>query len=221
MDILIVRHAESEGNAAGRMQGRRDLPLSQLGRSQARALGAWLASLGARWDATYASPLSRAFQTAEIVTELAHAPPPLSEALIQEIAAGQLEGLTREEMAERFPTFLGRGIGDLGDFAEFGGESYDEVQSRVQRFAALLEARHRENGERVLVVAHGGFNFQLVKHLICAPVPRVCILKMGNCASTLVRMRERRARYIGEIVWHVPVELMGERSADGNAALFR
>jgi len=221
MDILIARHAESEGNAAGRMQGRQDLPLSELGRRQARALGAWLSSLGARWDATYASPLARAWETAQIVSPLVPAPDPVAEPLLQEIAAGSLEGLNRDEMNERHPTFLGRGITGLGDFAEYGGESYDEVQVRVRQFVALLETRHRPRGERVLVVAHGGFNFQLVKQLICEPVPRVCILKMGNCSSTLVRMRERRGRYIGEIVWHVPVELMGERSVEGNAALFR
>ena len=40
-------------------------------------------------------------------------------------------------------------------------------------------------------------------------------------SNSLVRMRERRDHYIGEIVWHLPIELLGERSADGTAMLFR
>jgi hypothetical protein len=67
----------------------------------------------------------------------------------------------------------------------------------------------------VLCVGHGGLNFQLLKQLICEPVPRVCIVRMGNCSATLVRFRERRGTFMGEIVWHVPVELMGASSREG------
>jgi broad specificity phosphatase PhoE len=73
----------------------------------------------------------------------------------------------------------------------------------------------------VLIVGHGGINFQLLKLLICEPVPRVCILRMGNCGVTLVRMRERRGRYLGELVWHVPLELMGAAAGEGVSSVFR
>ena len=63
----------------------------------------------------------------------------------------------------------------------------------------------------MLLVGHGGINFQLLKLMICEPVPRVCIVRMGNCSATLVRLRQRRDRYIGEVAWHVPIELMGGR----------
>ena len=74
---------------------------------------------------------------------------------------------------------------------------------------------------RVLLVGHGGFHYQLAKTLLCEPVPRVCILKMGNCTVSLLRLRERRGLYLGELVFHVPVELMGGTSGDGAARLFR
>ncbi len=220
MDILIVRHAESEGNAAGRMQGRRDPPLTELGRSQANALGGWLATLGVSWDVTYASPQARAWETARIVTRLAAAPAPEPEPLLQEIAAGELEGLTREEMIEKFPSFLGRGVTGLGDFAEYGGESYADVQDRVQRFVTRLESEHRESSHKVLVFGHGGYNFQLVKWLVCEPVPRVMSLKFGNCTATLVRMRQRRQHFMGEVVFHVPVDLLGAAVGEGMVGVF-
>ena len=110
---------------------------------------------------------------------------------------------------------------ELGDFAEFGGESYENVQTRVRAFYAKLEAEHRASADRVAIVGHGGFNYQLLKMLVCEPVPRVCIVRMGNCSATLVRLRERRGTYRGELVWHVPVELMGGASGEGAARIFR
>ena len=222
MDILFVRHGESEGNAAQRLQGRLDSPLSSTGREQAARLGAWLGSIGFRWDAAYASPLRRAWETAEIVCRAANAgPAPEADAALAEIAAGHIEGLTLQEIVERHPSYVERRVTDLGDFSEFGGESYDSVQARASSVRTRLEAAHRDAMSRILLVGHGGFNFQLLKYLVCEPVPRVCILKMGNCTASLVRMRERRGSYMGELVWHVPVELMGGTSQDGLAALFR
>ena len=108
-----------------------------------------------------------------------------------------------------------------GDFADYGGESYDDVQARVRRVLTRLEAQHRVPEERVLLVGHGGFHYQLTKALICEPVPRVAILKFGNCTTTLLRLRERRGLYLGEVVFHVPVELMGGTSGEGAARFFR
>ena len=45
--------------------------------------------------------------------------------------------------------------------------------------------------------------------------------RFGNCSATLVVMRERRGTWLGEIAWHLPIELMGGASGDGTAALFR
>ncbi|MCC6216002.1 MAG: histidine phosphatase family protein [Polyangiaceae bacterium] len=221
MELLIVRHGESTGNAEGRMQGRQDWPLSERGREQARGLGEFLGARGVTLAAVYSSPLSRALETARIVAARAGAPEPVTEPELAEIDAGGLEGLDRAGMEERFPEFLRRDITTLGDFGAFGGEGYEAVQARIQRMRERLEARHREAGDRVMLVAHGGINFQLVKSLICVPVPRVCILRFGNCSATLVVMRERRGTWLGEIAWHLPIELVGGSSGDGTAALFR
>ncbi|MFZ5889804.1 MAG: histidine phosphatase family protein [Myxococcota bacterium] len=221
MDILFVRHGESEGNALGRLQGRLDSPLSETGRQQARRLGEWLRQIGFSWDVAYASPLRRAWETAEIVCRTAGGCQAEADPALAEVAAGRIEGLTRDEIVERHPAYVERRVTDLGDFSEFGGESYESVQARAAAVRRRLEAAHREAMARVLLVGHGGFNFQLVKYLLCEPVPRVCILKMGNCTASLVHMRERRGTYMGELVWHVPVELMGGASSEGNSALFR
>lgn len=221
MEVLLVRHGESEGNALGRMQGRVDSPLTDTGRAQARRLAGWLKAQGFGWAAAYASPLSRAFETAEILAAETGLPRPEVDEDLQEVAAGSLEGLDREAISQRYPDFLTRGISGLGDFSAYGGESYEAVQERVQRLLDRLARRHRDTGQRALVVAHGGINFQLAKAALCTPVPRVCVLHWGNCTAALLRFRERRGVFFGELGWLVPLELMGGASHDGTRALFR
>jgi broad specificity phosphatase PhoE len=221
MDLLLVRHAESEGNALGLMQGHQDYPLSERGREQARRLASWLAAQGIRWDRAYSSPLLRARETASIVCEAtSHAAPELEPDLV-ELAAGTLEGLDRAQMAEQFPLFLQRSVTEIGDFSEFGGESYDEVQFRGQRLLNRLLAAHREAESKLLLVGHGGFHFQLLKLLICLPVPKICIVRMSNACASMVHLRQRRGTFMGELMWHVPVDLMGVASGEGSSAVFR
>jgi broad specificity phosphatase PhoE len=189
MEIMLLRHGESEGNAQGRMQGRSDYPLSPLGRAQAVR------------------------------------PEPVVDEDLPEIAAGSLEDLNESEIRAAHPVFMQRSLTETGDFSDYGGESYADVQERLKRLMMRLQARHRERSERVLLVGHGGFHYQLAKALLCEPVPRVCILKMGNCTASLLRLRERRGLYMAELVFHVPVELMGgpalPASSEGAARLFR
>ena len=222
MEIVLLRHGESEGNAQGRMQGRRDYPLSALGREQATRAGAFIAQSGLGFAAVYCSPLKRASETAGIVAACGVRPEPVIDEDLPEIGAGSIEGLNEAEIRAAYPPFMERPLSHTGDFGAYGGESYDDVQSRVARLWTRLEARHREPGDRVLLVGHGGFHYQLTKALLCDPVPRVCILKFGNCTVSLIRMRERRGLYLGELVFHMPVELMGGTpSGEGAGHLFR
>ncbi len=220
MELLIVRHGESVANAEGRMQGQRDYPLSEAGQKQAAALGHFLAKAGFQIDAAYTSPLTRARETALMLTTALGLPEAELAPELSELHAGGLQGLTHAEIVETFPSFMQRGLTGLGDFSEYGGESYDDVQARVRRLLERWHARHREPAHRILAVAHGGTNFHLVKALVCAPVPRVMSLKFGNCTTTLVRMRERRGQYTGEIVFHLPVELLGATAGEGLVGVF-
>jgi probable phosphoglycerate mutase len=220
MELLIVRHGESVANAEGRMQGQRDYPLSEVGVRQARLLGRFLVQAGFGFDAAYTSPLTRARATAlELTTALGMPEAELAPEL-SELHAGSLQGLTRDEIVESFPGFMQRGLTGLGDFSEYGGESYDGVQLRLRSLMARWHARHREAAHRVLAVAHGGTNFHLVKALVCSPVPRVMSLKFGNCTATLVRMRERRGEYLGELVFHLPIDVLGAAVGEGLAGVF-
>lgn len=220
MEILIVRHGESVANAEGRMQGQRDYPLSDAGNEQAAVLGRFLKSTDQRFDAAYTSPLTRARATSLALTTALGLPEAQLTPELSEIHAGGLQGLTRPEIDESYPTFMRRGLTELGDFSEYGGESYADVQARIQNLTGRWRELHLPSRHRILAVAHGGTNFHLVKALVCAPVPRVMSLKFGNCTATLVRMRERRGAHHGEIVFHLPIDLLGGKSREGLLGVF-
>src|SRR5688500_11864606 len=106
------------------MQGRFDSPLSERGHAQARALGSFLKRVGFGWDQALSSPLRRALETARIAATAAGGSAPEVDPDLAEVAAGGLEGLSASEIEEQYPSYPARKLDELGDFAEYGGESY-------------------------------------------------------------------------------------------------
>jgi broad specificity phosphatase PhoE len=219
VELTLVRHGQSMANRDGILQGRTDSPLSDLGRRQAEHLGNWFKGRGLSWHAVYCSPLRRARDTACLISEHAGTLAPQEDPDLEEVHAGEMQGKPSAALHRDHPEFYQRGIESMGDYSDFGGESYADVQARVTRMITKLHEHHRAAGQRVLLVSHGGFLFQLAKALICAPVPRVLMLRFGNCSVTHVRCRERRGTYIGEIEWHLPIDLIGGEPSGGAAAL--
>lgn len=168
--LLLIRHAESTWNAAGRWQGHADLPLSARGRIQAEALGSELEEQGI--DVLLSSDLLRAAQTAAILGK-AFGLEPILDARLRELDIGRWAGLTRAEIAERDPEALARfEIGDP-DARAGGGESRRELRSRVRAFAHQLCWQHA--GRLVAVVAHMG--------AIRALRPGVLLANTGWCLT--------------------------------------
>lgn len=219
MELTLVRHGQSTANRDGLLQGRFDAPLSDLGQRQASQLGDWLAQRAMEWDAAYCSPLSRARDTARIITERLGRAAATEDDDLAEIHVGSMQGKAGRALRVEHPSFYARALDGLGDYAEFGGEAYDDVQQRVRRFIEVIVTRHRTPAARVLVVSHGGLMFHLTKMLICQPVPRVMLIKFGNCSVTRLNLRERRGTYMGEIEWHLPLDLIGGEPSGGAGSL--
>jgi len=140
-DLYLVRHGETDWNRLKRIQGRTDIPLNDTGREQARLTGMLLTRRPiAR---VYASPLSRAFETAQIIAgELGLPEPEAREALIER-DYGAAEGLSFHEVDVRYST------DDVPD-----RETREQVAGRV--VPALLEIAAAHPGESIAVVSHGG-----------------------------------------------------------------
>jgi probable phosphoglycerate mutase len=155
--IYFIRHGETAWNAAGRFQGSKDIPLNDLGRTQAAHAGDVLGDLAARDGqaldalAFVASPLVRARVTMELVrTELALPPDGFTlDDRLREIAYGEWEGSTLPEMRASHPDLFAEREGDKWYVSPPGGESYVSVTQRMREWYGSLV------GDTV-AVSHGG-----------------------------------------------------------------
>jgi len=155
--LYYVRHGETDFNRQGRLQGRRDTVLNAHGRQQAAECGVLLHDLFARdhrrpQDFKYvASPLKRARETMEIVRATLGLQPHDYEvdARLIEIAYGEWEGLTLQEIETQNASVLSARERDKWDFAPPGGESYRELADRIGKWYGSLTADS-------VVAAHGG-----------------------------------------------------------------
>jgi broad specificity phosphatase PhoE len=150
-DLVLIRHAESAWNAAGRWQGHADPPLSPAGREQAARLARELA--GMRLAAVLCSDLARALDTARCIAA-PHGIAPAPDPRLRELDVGRWSGLRREEIAQVDPEALARFSAGDPDARAGGGESRRELVVRVR--AALAEAGAAFAGGRIAVVAHLG-----------------------------------------------------------------
>lgn len=155
--IYYIRHGETSWNALGRLQGTQDIPLNDLGRLQAAHAGNILAGLFARDGREksslgfVASPLIRARATMELVRgslRLPHDGYALDDRL-REIGYGQWEGSTLREMQLRDPDLFAKRQTEKWTVSPPGGESYVDVQTRMQDWYASVAAD-------TVTVAHGG-----------------------------------------------------------------
>jgi len=150
--VYLARHGETEWNRVGRWQGRTDIPLSDVGRAQARALADRLRGRGI--SEIHASDLSRAHETAHIVASVLGITRVTSDARLRERGFGIFEGLTREECAERHPDFWQRYLADRRSTPPDAEPQADVVARIVGAMTAVAEAA--DHTGPLLVVSHGG-----------------------------------------------------------------
>jgi alpha-ribazole phosphatase len=152
--LLLVRHGETEWNKFLRYQGQSDIELSPKGIEQVQKLRDRLAL--ERIDIIYSSDLKRALKTASIIAS-SHSVKVIPLKELREVDFGEFEGLTFEEIEERYPQVVKAGRMWFKESLEARapkGESISQLASRLSRFAGRLKEHKPE--DTVLVVAHGG-----------------------------------------------------------------
>jgi broad specificity phosphatase PhoE len=145
--IIIVRHGRTEFNATGRLQGRTDNPLDEVGLAQAEAVATYLAPELLSDTLFVCSPLLRARQTATAIAEGVGASLEIDERWI-ELDYGAYEGLRQSEV----PSNVWREWRSDSNFAAPQGESLNQVQQRVTD--ACAELAQRLEGRTAVVVSH-------------------------------------------------------------------
>ncbi len=149
--ISLVRHGETEANRNHLVAGSWDVPLNDTGRAQAAAVGALMPTR--QWDALYASPLSRALETARAIGAATGLGEPELEPRVVEQDYGTAEGMTEAELWDTYD--------DLDDVP--GREKDAAVIARA--FAALDDIAARHPGQHVIVVCHGGIIYWVLRTL--------------------------------------------------------
>lgn len=148
--LVLLRHGRSRADDERVHEGRYDSPLTEVGREQARRLGEHWREEGVHFDRIVSSSLWRARETAEIVASSIGGDVEVSD-LWMEHDNGPLAGLREEEANRRFPAppFRSRWT----PLTPSGGESVEGIQRRASQ---AIEALLNGDGQRALVVAHGG-----------------------------------------------------------------
>lgn len=153
--VYLARHGETEWNRVGRWQGGTDIPLSEVGRAQARELADRLRDR--RIARVHASQLSRAVETARIVAAHLGLGAPATDARLRERGYGAFEGLTREECAIQFPGVWEQYLVDrrlVPPGAEPLAEVVDRITAGMREIAAAAFAE--ADVGPILVISHGG-----------------------------------------------------------------
>ena len=181
--FVFVRHGQSEGNLERAIQGHLNRDLTALGRRQAIATAAWIRSRGWTVAALLASPLSRAWQTAGILSDGAALPhaQPAPEAI--ELHTGVFTGLDFSQIAARLPD----------EYAAFQVESWEAVPeaesiASLQRRATTLWRRMVRlandapfSRPTVVCVSHGGMLQWIVKRSLDAAKRWMPLINASNC----------------------------------------
>ena len=159
--LFMARHGETELRSSVRFWGQTDVKLSALGIKQAERLRDLLAADNI--DIIYSSDLKRASTTAEIIASK-HNIEVIICPEIREVCFGELEGLTFDEVKQRYPEVVKSWMeGDIG-LKYPGGESLAEVSERASDFSSRLRTLPPE--QTILIVAHSGFLRLLMCHLL-------------------------------------------------------
>jgi len=197
--IYLLRHGETLWNAAGRLQGQSDSPLTWRGIEQARALGEILSREILLREALIngtakmiSSPQGRAWQTATIVAEvLGRDPQAIAfDARLKELDFGGWTGMTFEEVAAAHPEDWARREADKWTARPPGGESYADVAARARSW---LE--EQDDSRTRIVVCHGLLG--RVLRGLYGGLPPETIFTLDEPQSTLFRLRDGRIERIG------------------------
>lgn len=185
--FYLVRHGQTEWNAAGMYQGQMDIPLDETGRRQAIALRSRLS--GVTFDAIYSSTLSRARETAALlITPEAGttSAPALSRlAAFDEVSYGDWEGHTIEQIATLYAEGWRQYQNDPIAGRPPGGESRDDLRRRVVPAFAEIARAHAPDSQ-ILLVTHGGTMRAIVIQMLGLELDAYRRLHFDNASLSIV-----------------------------------
>ena len=178
----LVRHGETEWNAASRMQGQLDSRLTPLGREHALNSARLLVRLGV--DTAFASPLGRVRETVTII----QAEMPIAVTFddrLKEWSAGEWSGALHADIPRRWPAEWAAWDADRYAYRSPGGENFEDMAARSRAFLADAAS---VSGDRVAIIAHGLLNRALAGVLMSLTPAETLDIRQSN--DTVIRIVE-------------------------------
>ncbi|WP_458038999.1 histidine phosphatase family protein [Pantoea ananatis] len=180
MKVILVRHAETEWNVQGIIQGQCDSAVSERCRRETAALVAALAKEDHVVECVYASPLGRAWQMAQTLAQR-FACPVIAESALKEQAFGMFEEMNIASLASDYPAEAEALFSSYADYCPPGGESLAQSTHRMMRFLHCLADEQKH--QTVCLVSHG----QIIQGTLA-------MLKEGNLVN-FARYAQPNASY--------------------------
>jgi 2,3-bisphosphoglycerate-dependent phosphoglycerate mutase len=187
-NVLLIRHGQSEGNAARRFGGHTATPLSPRGRRQAQATARALQS--EELTIIYSSDLARAVETAQPLANLTGLAVNATTAF-RERSVGVMEGLTFEAAAQQHPEQYAALLQRDFEHVLTGGESYRQLLDRAVE--KLDEIIAENKGGKIAIFSHTGTICILALHLmgaLDAPELKPVWISSANCGVTRIELRD-------------------------------
>lgn len=152
-EIFLVRHGQTDWNLQRKMQGHTDIPLNQNGIRQATALISIFNSL--KPHEIHSSDLSRAYETALILSQDLNIKPKVSQEL-REVFLGQIEGLTKDQIIEIYglESWAQWGSNELTHFSFEWPQSESRLKQAL-RFDQFITEKLKTENEKIVFVTHG------------------------------------------------------------------
>lgn len=197
MNLYLVRHGQTSFSRENRFCGTSDPSLTDAGQAMADALSSVYAAT--TWDAIYTSPMLRTRQTAAPLARLAGVTAVVEDGLT-EIAYGDWEGLTVDEVKARWPEAYEYWAKDVASRGTPGGETAFHVAARAMRVVEAIRTRHPAGN--VLVVSHKatlriitcallGLDVRLFRQRIAQPVAAVSMFTLESGTARLELLGDR------------------------------
>lgn len=153
VEIYIARHGQNEDNLNGILNGHRDLPLTELGRTQAQQLADGVKTAGLQFNAIYCSPLQRAKVTAEIVADTLELAKPI---VLQDLIERDF-GIMTGQPANKIEELCSPDILKTDTITYFlnpeGAETFPQLIERGHDILEEVRALHKSGN--VMLVCHG------------------------------------------------------------------
>ncbi|MCX7920430.1 MAG: alpha-ribazole phosphatase [Clostridia bacterium] len=191
IELILVRHGETDSNKRGTYLGWTDIELNEEGIRQAYCAKGKLE--GVRVDGVFASPLRRAARTAEIINENFNVDICYMDEL-KERNFGIWDDLTYKEICERYPKEHGLWVNDWVNYRLEGGESAVEAYKRVTGFIDRI-INDNESGV-YLVVTHLGCIRNILAHLLGLGIQGVWHFRLNNCGITKVEINAEKYAFL-------------------------